>query len=164
DVRQLKQEWKTASLMKQDFELEFRMLEATTGKYMWFLSRAKPVIVDGVITKWVGTCTNINEFKNLSTQKDTFLGIASHELKTPLTSLKLYAQVLERMMVKSGDERNADLARKMDLQVVKLTSLISDLLDVTKINAGKIHLNEDYFGFDELTKETIEAQQMSTSK
>lgn len=164
DVRQLKQEWKTASLMKQDFELEFRMLEATTGKYMWFLSRAKPVIVDGVITKWVGTCTNINEFKNLSTQKDTFLGIASHELKTPLTSLKLYAQVLERMLIKSGDEKNADLARKMDLQVVKLTSLISDLLDVTKINAGKIHLNEAYFGFDELIKETIEEQQMSTSK
>lgn len=164
DIRQLKQEWKTASKKQSDFELEYRILEAKSGKYMWFLGRAKPVIVDGEITKWVGTCTNINEFKNLSRQKDTFLGIASHELKTPLTSLKLYAQVLERMMIKSGDEKNAELARKMDLQVIKLTSLISDLLDVTKINAGKIHLNEGHFGFDKLVRETVEEQQMFTSQ
>lgn len=164
DVRQLIQDWKTAAQKQRDFELEFRMLEAATGKYTWFLSRAKPVIVDGNITKWVGTCTNINDFKILSAQKDTFMGIASHELKTPLTSLKLYAQVLERMLLKSGDEKNADLARKMDHQVIKLTSLIADLLDVTKINAGKIHLNEGFFSFEQLVKETVEEQQMSTSQ
>lgn len=164
DIRQLKIDWKTASEKQKDFELEYRMLDSETGKYSWFLTRAKPVVVDGVITKWVGTCTNINEFKNLSTQKDTFLGIASHELKTPLTSLKLYAQVLERMMTKSGDEKSADLAHKIDHQVIKLTSLISDLLDVTKINAGKIHLNEDYFSFQKLIEETVEEQQMSTPK
>ncbi len=164
DIRQLKIDWKTASEKQKDFELEYRMLDSETGKYSWFLTRAKPVVVDGVITKWVGTCTNINEFKNLSTQKDTFLGIASHELKTPLTSLKLYAQVLERMMTKSGDEKSADLAHKIDHQVIKLTSLISDLLDVTKINAGKIHLNEDFFSFQKLIEETVEEQQMSTPK
>ena len=91
------------------------------------------------------------------------MGIASHELKTPLTSLKLYAQVLERMLRKTGDEKNAEFAKKMDLQIVKLTSLIGDLLDVTKINAGKIYLNEAEFDFEQLVTETVEDQRMSTS-
>ena len=50
----------------------------------------------------------------------------------------------------------------MDLQVVKLTSLIGDLLDVTKINSGKIHLNQDTFDFEKLVLETAEEIQMST--
>ena len=117
----------------------------------------------GTIIHWIGASTNIDEFKILSAQKDTFLGIASHELKTPLTSLKLYAQVLERMLRKSGDEKNAEFAKKMDVQIVKLTSLIGDLLDVTKINSGKIYLNEEAFDFQKLVIETVEDQQMSTS-
>lgn len=163
DFLMLKAVWKESSRTKTNFELEYRMREAQTGSYLWFLGRATPIIVDGSIIKWVGTCTNINEFKNLVSQKDTFLGIASHELKTPLTSLKLYAQVLERMLSKNGEAKHAELARKMDMQVVKLTSLIADLLDVTKIHAGKIHLKEANFEFKSVVEETVEEQQMSTS-
>ena len=163
DLRLLKALWKQATEKKESFEHEYRMRDHRTGQYSWFLGTATPVMENDEIVKWIGSCTNINEFKNLVTQKDTFLGIASHELKTPLTSLKLYAQVLERMLGKSGDQKHADLARKMDLQVVKLTSLIADLLDVTKINAGKIHLNEAHFDFKSLVEETVEEQQMSTS-
>ncbi|AYO57458.1 hypothetical protein CO230_04570 [Chryseobacterium sp. 6424] len=156
--------WRNAVATKKNFELEYRLFSKAAGQYIWYLSRATPVIDDeGNIIKWIGTATDINEFKNLVSQKDTFLGIASHELKTPLTSLKLYAQVLERMLKKSGDEKNAEFAHKMDMQVVKLTSLIADLLDVTKINAGKIHLNEHLFNFAKLVEETVEEQQMSTS-
>ncbi len=66
------------------------------------------------------------------------------------------------MLKKTGDEKNAEFAKKMDLQVVKLTSLIGDLLDVTKINSGKIHLNESDFDFEKLVLETAEELQMST--
>ncbi|MCB4235370.1 hypothetical protein LDL59_10580 [Kaistella anthropi] len=51
----------------------------------------------------------------------------------------------------------------MDLQVVKLTSLIGDLLDVTKINSGKIHLNQTQFEFQTVVMEIAEEMQMSTS-
>lgn len=164
DFIKLKKVWKKASEDKQTFELEFRYKTHQSDEYIWFLNRATPVLDDeGKIKHWIGTSTNINEFKILSAQKDTFLGIASHELKTPLTSLKLYAQVLERMLRKTGDEKNAEFARKMDLQIEKLTSLIGDLLDVTKINAGKIYLNEAEFDFEQLVIETVEDQRMSTS-
>lgn len=163
DIEHVKKAWEQTVENKKNFELEYRILDSRTGDYIWFLNRATPVTVDGEVVKWIGTSTNIHEFKNLVTQKDTFLGIASHELKTPLTSLKLYAQVLERMLKKTGDEKNAEFAKKMDLQVIKLTSLIGDLLDVTKINSGKIHLNQDHFDFQQLVTETVEEMQMSTS-
>ena len=163
DFATLKRVWNKSALDKVFFELEFRFYDAVNDRYMWFLNRATPVLDDdGNIKQWIGTSTNIDEFKTLAAQKDTFLGIASHELKTPLTSLKLYAQVLERMLRKTGDEKNAEFAKKMDVQIIKLTSLIGDLLDVTKINAGKIYLNEVSFDFEKLVLETVEEQQMST--
>ena len=164
DFLTLKKEWKKSTLEKEVFELETRFYDSANQKYIWFLNRATPILDEkGNIKQWIGTSTDIDEFKSLAAQKDTFLGIASHELKTPLTSLKLYAQVLERMLRKTGDEKNADFAKKMDIQIVKLTSLIGDLLDVTKINAGKIYLNQIAFDFEKLVVETVEEQQMSTA-
>ena len=164
DFQNLKRIWALAEVEKKIFELEFRIYDGREEKFVWYLNRATPVLDDeGNIFQWIGASTNIDEFKKLSAQKDTFLGIASHELKTPLTSLKLYAQVLERMLRKTGDEKNAEVAKKMDVQIVKLTSLIGDLLDVTKINSGKIHLNKEDFDFEKLALEIIEDQQMSTS-
>ena len=163
DFELLKKAWKDSKTEKVFFEAETRFLDSVSNQYIWFLNRATPILDENEnIIQWIGTSTNIDEFKTLAAQKDTFLGIASHELKTPLTSLKLYAQVLERMLRKSGDEKNADFAKKMDVQIVKLTSLIGDLLDVTKINAGKISLNEVTFDFEKLVYDTVEEQQMST--
>lgn len=162
DAFKLSKVWDESCVNQKGFEIEYRIFDAGKQEYRWFLTRALPVLKNGEVLKWIGTSTDINEFKNLVTQKDTFLGIASHELKTPLTSLKLYAQVLERMLKKTGDEKNAEFAKKMDLQVVKLTSLVGDLLDVTKINSGKIHLNESDFDFEKLVLETAEELQMST--
>ena len=67
-----------------------------------------------------------------------------------------------RDSTKAGDEKNAEFARKMDEQVVKLTSLIGDLLDVTKINSGKIQLNETHFELSQLRNEVVEEQQLSS--
>jgi len=105
---------------------------------------------------------DITDRKNLEEQKDNFLGIASHELKTPVTSIKAYCQVLEMMFRKRGDIKAADQLKKMDLQVDKLTYLIGDLLDVTKIQAGKLQLVEEYFDFNELVNEVSEEIQRTT--
>ena len=162
DLDHLIQTWRTASENKTDFEIEHRVLDQSTGEYFWLLTRAVPDLgINGEILQWIGSSTDIDEFKILQKQKDTFLGIASHELKTPLTSIKIYAQVLEKALKKAGDLKNADFAKKMDEQVVKLTALIGDLLDVTKINSGKMLLNEGVFDFKSLVDEIVEEQQLS---
>jgi signal transduction histidine kinase len=100
----------------------------------------------------------------LQKQKDEFLGIASHELKTPVTSIKSFAQVLRLRFTKEGNETAAKLLGKLDAQVDKLTSLIGDLLDVTKIESGKMQFNDAYFSFDDMVAEIVEELQRTTEK
>jgi PAS domain S-box-containing protein len=107
---------------------------------------------------------NITDRVRLERQKDEFLGIASHELKTPVTSLKSYAQVMYRRFQKKGDKESAEHLLKMDGQLDKLTLLISDLLDVTKIEAGKILFSETEFALQPVVKEIIEELQRTTDR
>lgn len=165
DVARATQVWQRSKESKSAYEIEYQFKDSQTeDSYKWFLGRAVPIKdPNDEIIQWIGTCTDINEFKQFQQQKDNFLGIASHELKTPLTSLKLYSQYLEKNLRKQDDQKNADVALKMDDQINKLTGLVNDLLDVTKIQNGKILLNKSDFNFDELVAEIITEQQMSTS-
>ncbi|WP_027386581.1 sensor histidine kinase [Chryseobacterium gregarium] len=63
---------------------------------------------------------------------------------------------------KSEDHKNEDVVKKMDGQIGRLTQLINELLDVTKIQKGQIQLNESYFDFDRLVNEVVEEQQMTS--
>ncbi len=82
--------------------------------------------------------------KELNEKKDEFIGLASHELKTPVTSLKGYLQIIARNL--PPDDKSKVLANRALEQVGKLTTLISDLLDVTKIQTGKLPFT--YADFD----------------
>ena len=106
----------------------------------------------------------VAERRELERQKDEFIVMANHELKTPVTSLKGFAQILQRRFAKAGDEESARLLLKMDAQLNKLTSLIEDLLDVTRIEAGKLQFHKTSFPFDELVDEIIEEVQHVTEK
>jgi len=107
---------------------------------------------------------DITERQQLEQQKDEFVSIASHELKTPITSVKAYTQILGQRFRKAGDNKSVELVEKMDSQLDKLTSLIGDLLDITKIEAGRILFHESHFNFNELVEETIEELQRTTEK
>lgn len=146
------------------FEMEYQFIDQNNPEvYRWFLGRAVPTFDENSeVSQWIGTFTDIDDFKQLQTQKDNFLGIASHELKTPLTSLKIYTQFIEKNLIRQNDLKNAKVAKKMDDQIDLLTGLISDLLDVTKIQNGKIQLNESEFDFDKLTEEMVTEQQMTS--
>lgn len=164
DVQHAIKEWQYALKTGEPYETEFRCLNKY-GEYRWYLVRALPLKdADGKIVKWYGTNTDVQHQKELEQQKDNFLGIASHELKTPVTSLKAYAQVMEAMFKRSGDLKNADLLSKMNKQVDRLTNLISDLLDVTKINAGRLQFNQSSFDFNEMVEEVIEEVQRTSGK
>lgn len=143
-------------------EVEFRINHAD-GTTHWCIANGKPQYrADGSFSGYIGACVDITEQKNLQQQKDDFLGIASHELKTPVTSIKAYTQVLERMLKKRGETKEAEMIRKMDVQLNRLTSLIGDLLDVTKINSGRLQFNDREFDFNSLVKELIEDLQRTS--
>ncbi|MDB5120043.1 MAG: domain S-box protein [Sphingobacteriales bacterium] len=99
-----------------------------------------------------------SEVLNLNSKKDEFIGMASHELKTPLTSISGYLQILDRL---EASEKSKTFVSKTVQQVKKLSSLVSDLLDVSKIEAGKLQLVKRDFDLMEIIDDAIELIQNS---
>lgn len=99
--------------------------------------------------------------KEAEKKKDEFISIASHELKTPLTSVKGYIQLLERGLNKGDINQVKSHLAKAHIQLEKLNGLIADLLDISKIESGKIKFNKQYFDFDQLLNGIIEVIQQS---
>ena len=89
-------------------------------------------------------------------RKDEFISMASHELKTPLTSLKGFTNLLQRRLTKQGDKQALHFLARMEEQLDKLSKLVSDLLDVTKMQTGKLEFREERFFLNELVRETLE--------
>ena len=89
-------------------------------------------------------------------KKDEFISIASHELKTPLTSIKGYVQILQRSMKNHNEELSRNYLDRTQAQINKLSNLVSDLLDISKIESGKIEYNIKCFDFGQMVKNTIE--------
>lgn len=135
-------------------EKEVRIRKKGSDEYRHFLMRAEPIRNEKEITKWVGTLTDIEEQKRTSQRKDEFISVASHELKTPLSSMKGYIQLLERSLGK--DHPSYLYVDRTLLQINKLDRLIADLLDISKIESGKMKLDKRDFNFGKLLSSTIE--------
>ena len=99
------------------------------------------------------------KLKKLNKYKDDFIGLASHELKTPLTVIKGFLQLIESEL---QDESHQIFVGKALLQVDKLSNLVSDLLDVSRIQEKKLQLSFTTFNIDELIDECIENIHLSS--
>ena len=106
---------------------------------------------------------NVTDKVLLERQKDDFVGVATHELKTPVTSIKAYAQILLKRFRREGNDSAATMIEKMDQQLNKLVSLIGDMLDVTKIEGGRLYFHEGLYDFNEMVTEVIEELQRTTN-
>jgi signal transduction histidine kinase len=103
------------------------------------------------------------ETLDLVNKRDEFFSVASHELKTPVTSLKAYTQLL--LMDESelnGNSNHEVMLKKMDLQINKLTCLINDLLDTSRLQNGKLVYTKSSFRFDEFVSEILAEIQLTT--
>ena len=106
---------------------------------------------------------NVEEaLRESEARKDEFISMASHELKTPLTSLKGFTNLLQRRLTKQGDKQALHFLARMEEQLDKLTKLVSELLDVTKMQTGKLEFREERFFLNELVRETLENLQGTT--
>ena len=154
--------WDHSIATGEPFKIEDRK-RGKDGHYRWYLGHALPFRnPDNTIIAWFGICTDIDDQKNAMEKKDEFISVASHELKTPVTSLKGFTQILQMTLQHTGNEMADSLLPKMDHQINKLTNLINDLLDVTKINRGQLQLEQEDFNFNELVLEAVEEIQRTT--
>ncbi|MGN6296722.1 MAG: PAS domain-containing sensor histidine kinase [Ginsengibacter sp.] len=144
------------------FKMENR-LRAADGTYRWHLMNALPFkSSEGKVVAWFGVSTDIEEQKKNLQKKDEFISMASHELKTPVTSLKAYTEIMVMDATMKGNKEELAMLKKMEKQLNKLTRLIGDLLDVSRANAGELSYDFEIIDFNELVRETISVIQLTT--
>jgi two-component system phosphate regulon sensor histidine kinase PhoR len=139
------------------FEIENRYRRGRDGTYRWHLNRALPLKNEkDEITFWVGTATDIEDQKREIERKDEFIGVASHELKTPLTSLKGYLQLISMHKTDELPVMIKQYIGKANIAIKKLQFLVDDLLDVSKIKAGRLNYNIDMVNLRAITDACVE--------
>lgn len=153
DFPSTQDEWNKAILQGAIFVKEHR-LRMADHDFRWHLTRVIPYYNDqGGITKWIGTSTDVDEMKMMALRKDDFLSVASHELRTPITSIKAYSQLLGETYRNSNDDFLRNALSKLEVQSNKMTKLVTDFLKLSKIESGKLQLNPEKFWINDLVKE-----------
>lgn len=143
-------------------------LRSQEGEWRWFLTRGVPITNEkNEIIQWLGTSTDVTDhmkteesLKDALKSRDNFLSIASHELKTPITSLLIQIQMFSRSIEKKDEkiyqpEKMNKLIDVLSRQVTRLTRLVDDMLDVSRIQLGKLKIEKEPFDFLELVQEIL---------
>jgi len=159
DLSSTAHDWNIAMANGSVFVKEHR-IQMKEGIFRWHLSRVIPFKDEqGYISKWIGTATDIDDIKQMAMRKDDFLSVASHELRTPITSIKAYSQLLVNTYRDSNDEFLKNALAKLEIQANKMTKLVTDFLKLTKIESGKLQLNKETFCINDLVNEiTVDIQ------
>lgn len=119
----------------------------------------KPITnVDGAVSMLIAEGRDISDRKKLEEQKSAFLSIASHELKTPITSIKLMLEMFFRKAKRLGI-KNSEL-EIIDREFNRLSDLVKDLLDVSRIESKRMHINISQISLSELIQETLKEMKL----
>ncbi|MCD0487879.1 PAS domain-containing protein [Pedobacter sp. MC2016-14] len=166
DYRQ-KLEWEIEQAITHGgvYDMTYTMRRFNDEKIIWLRSLGK-IHQDnqGNYTIFSGVVMDITEQKQDEQRKNDFIGMVSHELKTPLTSLNGYAQILHSKAKKQEDSFAINVLSKVTDQVKRMTTLINGFLNISRLESGKIHLVLQEFYLDELVRENIEeAELLSTA-
>lgn len=136
ELRPFLLQWRECLANGADLQATVR-LSNTNGGYEWHLLKAAKFLDDrGNLGNWFGSATNINEHVQALKKKDEFINIASHELKTPITSLKAVLQLLERLKGDPSNKMIPGLIEKANRNVNKVNLLVEDLLNASQLNEG----------------------------
>ncbi len=141
----------------EQFNLEFSIKGSSDRKLRWM--RATGRIYrdnEGIPVRFSGILMEITEHKQDEIRKNDFIAMVSHELKTPLTSLKAYVQLLGFKAKQSGDMFTIKSLNKVEGQVNKMNNMIRSFLDLSRLEAGKLNLVKERFYLDALIREVVE--------
>ena len=125
------------------------------GSYRFIEARGRNLLASPDIQSIIATYRDVTEREELEQRKDEFMTMASHELKTPLTSLKGYTQVLKMELESLGLQQTVKDLGIMDHQIDMLIRLIGDFLDVSRIKAGKLEYQQETFALDPFVQQMI---------
>lgn len=136
-----------------DFEIEHDF--PTIGKRTVLLNARKVIQKNNNVPMILLAIEDVTEKKHIEQQKNDFISIASHELKTPVTSMKAYTQLLRNHPLITNDKKASYMLKKMDEQMNRLTQLVASFMNVYKMRSGKLRLKKQQFQLEELIAEVV---------
>lgn len=143
------------------FNIDFRIV-TPKKQVRWVTTRAIVLYNDNdQPSRLLGATSDITERKQMEQDKSDFLSMASHELKTPITSMKMFVELLHKSLSDKKLEKPLYLASRIKDQTNKLKELVNNLLDVSRVETGKLQLNKESFDIVTLVQETTEGLQGS---
>jgi PAS domain S-box-containing protein len=136
------------------FNVEYPIIGYHDRRERWIRSVGKFVADEKNGNYITGVMADITEQKNDDLRKNDFIGMVSHELKTPLTSLNAYLQMLHQKAQKVADGFSVNALEQSVKQVRKMTTMINGFLNITRLESGKIHIDKQRFDMAELVLES----------
>ncbi len=133
------------------FDMEYPIIGYHDEKIRWVRAIGEIQQKEGK-QYFTGVIHEITEKKLDEIRKNDFIGIVSHELKTPLTSIKTYIQLMQARCSRAEDDVLSKILEKADLQINKMTTMINGFLDISRLESGKIHINRQRFDLSDLLK------------
>ena len=169
DYTRCSEVFEDAFTQRREYSLEYRF-RREDGEYRWVRETGIPrYSAEAKFEGFIGSCIDIHETKLHEQRKDDFIRMASHELKTPVTSIKGYVQLLLTMFrdYEASKENIPSQAIQtslstIDKQIIKLNRLMSELLDLSRIDSGKLELKMQNFDLNDLIRETVDDVQQTT--
>ena len=164
DLNQFLKVWIQAMTTHQEFEVETRIRDAH-GAMMWHRIHAVPEINSGVITAWLGTCTNIHK-KRMSEEalalakqeaikanlaKTHFLANMSHEIRTPMSAILGFTELMQQLD-QTAEER-AHCISTIHRNGKQLLSIIDEILDISKVETGNLNIEHIEFNLISMLNE-----------
>ncbi len=148
---------------KAEFSIEFRVIRADTGEERWLASRGrarfgadgKAVVLHGVSFDITERVRNEQRLRSINQRRAEFLAVLGHELRNPLAPLLYLAATMEASATSTAEAVQA--AQVIKRQVLQLTRLVDDLLEVSRIEQGKIELRKQRMTVDDAVKNALEA-------
>lgn len=146
--------WKTIKINKKIFEGEINNKRKNGEDYIAH-ARITPVLDGKKLIGFVGIERDITKEKQVDTAKTEFVSLASHQLKNPLSVINLYADALSKEKVGKLNEKQKKYMQSINRASKKMNTLITDLLNVTKIEVGKFINDPKKVKLSEIIKSVI---------
>ncbi len=148
--------------MEKPVDTQEFQISRKDGKTVYVRSNASPIHNrDNKIIAAASLIIDVTDQKEMELRKDDFVNMASHELKTPITSMKLYIDSLIPRVKKYDDPQAARILTSIKDQTGRLQKLVNDLLDVSRMQTGKLSFTKEDFRLDEVIHETVDLLQDS---
>ncbi|MEJ6979077.1 PAS domain S-box protein [Pedobacter sp. P351] len=128
------------------YDVEYRTVAETDKRVRWVKAKGR-VFFDphDKPIRFIGSVLDITRQKQDELRKNDFIAIISHELKTPLTTIKSYIQLLLARAQKETDAFGMNALTRADSQTSKMASMIKDFLNLARIEEGKLVLVKEIF-------------------